>query len=82
MTTRVTFKVETEVNGELAGPVFIYDVEAYEADPVIAAHEGPGMPYGYQPQGRTSLGWMTRRQALEAAAGAGVELDEGAVAHG
>lgn len=80
MSTRVLFKCETFIDDQPAGPVVILDVDLYEADPVVAQRRAdgvPGIPYGYEPQGRTLLTpWRTRAEARSIATRHGVSLEE------
>jgi hypothetical protein len=75
MTARmqVTFKHEDLIGGQPVGPVTADDLDAADADPVVAGH-AIGMPFGYKPAWRTDHGWLTLAQAEQIAAQYGVEL--------
>jgi hypothetical protein len=68
----------------MVGPVWIVDLDRYEADPEIVANtttaaDGATMitlPFGYTPDGETMPGWVTKREALRIAALYGVDLGE------
>lgn len=74
----VSFKSEdTGPNEEPIGPVIVIDHAVYDKDPEIVRRRetgGFGIPFGYEPQGRTDLGWKSRREALAIAASHGVQL--------
>lgn len=75
-THRVTFKEENYAS-EPIGPVTVYDVAAYEADPeIVASRDGLGLPYGYVPAGRDDRGWLTLSEAEAIAAELGCELEQ------
>lgn len=73
--TRVTFKDEGSINDGTVGPVHVFDMDVYNADPKVR-ESAVGVPYGYVPQGRTDLGWMRRSDAEATAAAHGVLLEE------
>jgi hypothetical protein len=73
---QVSFKCEDfETDGTMVGPVWIVDLDRYEADPEIVATMIT-LPFGYTPDGETMPGWVTKREALRIAALYGVDLGE------